>query len=135
MADVVHKTTLEYKKSVSTGRYNPDEWFINPVIPNVPQRHWVNDNGDLRAMTEAEAAAHDTAENEKKKQAAIDDAKQAIDSDRMDVPDAVIAREKYLLELINDLRAGQNKVAISEDDVRLNAKAKIDEMYITRVRR
>lgn len=48
--------------------------------------------------------------------------------------DAMMAREKYLLELINDLRAWQNKVAISEDDLKANAKAKIDEMYTTGTR-
>jgi len=40
MADVIHRETLEYRRSVNTPEYDPGEWLINPAIPECPPEYW-----------------------------------------------------------------------------------------------
>ena len=65
MADVVHRTTLEYLRSVNTPEYPVIDWIINPnlsALAAVPQRYW-KVSGDLVVeMTAGEKTAKDAAD-------------------------------------------------------------------------
>ena len=40
MANVLHKQTLEYRKSVHTPDYMDDNWLINPKLPDCDPKFW-----------------------------------------------------------------------------------------------
>lgn len=65
MADVVNKTTMEYRKSVHTPNYSDSEWWINPVLPSCEQKYWRNNNGVLDEMTIMQKADADQAEQDR----------------------------------------------------------------------
>jgi hypothetical protein len=50
MSDVVHKTRLNYLKSVHTPSYDGD-WLINPVLPQCEIKYWRMYHGALKEMT------------------------------------------------------------------------------------
>jgi len=93
MATVVHKSTLELRKSVNTPDYPEADWFVNPTLPDGTQRDWVNDAGTLRAMTAQEKTARDEAEATAR--AASESA--AADKFEIDPKAAVIAIAKVLV--------------------------------------
>lgn len=65
MADVIHRTTLEYRQSVHTPDYPVEDWIINPdlsAVRGVQQRYWKLSKGAVVAMTEAEQEAVDAAQ-------------------------------------------------------------------------
>jgi len=59
MADVVNKSTLEYRKSAHTPDYPEADWLINPELPDCDPAFWVLDeNGTgIREMTHDEKVA------------------------------------------------------------------------------
>jgi len=66
MANVFHKTTYEYRRSVNTPDYSPVEWAINPdvsalITAQIPQRYWKWDPviSAVVEMSEAEKAQRD----------------------------------------------------------------------------
>jgi len=79
MADVVNKTTMEYRRSVHTPDYDKSEWLINPKIPvdaegnKVPQKYWRISKipliNKLVEMTEEEKAVVNSAEVEAQNEA------------------------------------------------------------------
>ena len=62
-SDVVHKSTLVYRKSVSTDKYLDGNWLINPALPNCAKKYWkLNGTSDgLLEMTSGEKAIVDQA--------------------------------------------------------------------------
>ena len=54
MAIVVNKETLALKRSVNTPDYSPDEWIINPVLPNCESKYWKILNNEVLEMTQDE---------------------------------------------------------------------------------
>ena len=60
MANVVHRTTKEYRRSVNTPDFDSGVWIINPdmtALVGVPNKYW-EISGDL--VTEISQAAKDT---------------------------------------------------------------------------
>lgn len=60
MADVLHKTTLEYRKSVHTPDYAPEVWLINPdlsAVEGVDSKYWKIQDGLVREMSSEEKDA------------------------------------------------------------------------------
>lgn len=65
MADVLHRSTLEYRKSVNTPDFSPADWIINPdlsAIKGVARKYWRIDGDRVVEMTAQEKAAADRAE-------------------------------------------------------------------------
>ena len=64
MADVLNRTTLEFRKSVHTPDYSWQEWIINPdfsAVEKVPRKYWTVDGDKVRAMTAEEKVVVDAA--------------------------------------------------------------------------
>lgn len=67
MADVLHRTTLEHRRSVNTPDYDPKDWLVNPdlsAVKNVPRQYWTVDGDRVIEMDAAGKAAVDSAELE-----------------------------------------------------------------------
>jgi hypothetical protein len=62
MADVVHKTTLEYRRSVNTPDYWGGDWLVNPDLPGCARKYWKIKSGKVVEMTTSEKSAVDAAE-------------------------------------------------------------------------
>ncbi len=63
MADVLHRTTKEFRKSVHTPNFPTASWIINPdlsAVASLPVRHWKIVDDTVVAMDAAEMAAADT---------------------------------------------------------------------------
>ena len=70
MANVLHKTTLQYLESVNTPDYPSVDWVINPDISavlNVPHKYWKLSGTNVVEMTLAEKSAVDAAELQARK--------------------------------------------------------------------
>ena len=53
MADVLHRETLELRRSVHTPDYDPALWLINPdpfVVAKIPPSYWQIDGDQLRML-------------------------------------------------------------------------------------
>lgn len=62
MANVLHKTTLQYKRSVNTPEYLDGSWLINPdttIIATVPSKYWKVVGESLLEMTSGEKSTID----------------------------------------------------------------------------
>lgn len=59
MSTVVNKATFQVILSANTPEYDPNEWLINPDIPDAPKRHWRILNGNLRLKTASQIATAD----------------------------------------------------------------------------
>ena len=60
MAIVVHKSTLQVRRSVHTCDYiGKKDWLINPELPDVLQRYWKFKDGKVVEMDAAEKRAID----------------------------------------------------------------------------
>ena len=60
MASVLHKITLQYKRSVNTPDYMDGSWIINPnqsIINGVPKQYWKVVGDELLEMGPGEKAA------------------------------------------------------------------------------
>ena len=125
MATVVNKTTFEVIESVNTPDYDPNEWLINPVIPDVPKRYWRIVNGILKVKTASQRAASDVenllAVKENKNQNLKEELGEAVRSKYSDdeklsfllilqlaVASGNTARVNYVAQLANWIDQGQN---------------------------
>lgn len=57
MANVIHRTTLQYLKSVNTPDYPESDWIRNPdmsLVAQVPQKYWKIDGEQVKPMTQVE---------------------------------------------------------------------------------
>ena len=66
MANVINKSTKEYRTSIHTPMYDPADWLINPdvsAVISVPQKYWklVGSPLSVVEMTQAEKDAVDAA--------------------------------------------------------------------------
>ena len=64
MANVLHRTTLQYRASVNTPDFDPAVWIVNPdmsAVANVPPKHWKVTGNTVSQMTAAEKTAKDKA--------------------------------------------------------------------------
>jgi len=58
MANVLNKLTKQYLRSVNTPDFSPDEWLINPILPNCDQKFWLIEGDTIREMTNEEKDAY-----------------------------------------------------------------------------
>lgn len=72
MANVLHRATFEYLRSVNTPEYDPVDWIINPVLPDCPRKYWKIAGDSVLEMDEGEKAAVDLSEVRSAKSAQID---------------------------------------------------------------
>ena len=65
MAHVVHRTTVEYRTSVNTPDFDPQDWIINPdlsaLLGIVPRVYWKVSGDSVLEMSQAEKDARDAA--------------------------------------------------------------------------
>lgn len=74
MADALHRTTKELRRSVHSPAYDPAEWIINPdlsAVTGVPQSRWIIDGDAVRPPDAGETAAFDLADLQAAKEAKI----------------------------------------------------------------
>ncbi len=65
MSDVIHRTTLEFRKSVSTGRFDTADWIINPdlvALSGIDKKYWKVVGDTVVEMTQGEKDVVDAAE-------------------------------------------------------------------------
>jgi len=66
MANVLHRHTHEYRRSVNTPEYDMVDWVINPdlaAVQRVDPRYWfIEPDDQIREMTQAEKDAKDSAD-------------------------------------------------------------------------
>lgn len=65
MANVLNRTTLDFRRSVNTPDYDPAEWVINPdmsAVEGVDRQYWKLDGERPVPMTADEQAAVDAAQ-------------------------------------------------------------------------
>ena len=70
MANVIHRGTLQYRRSVNTPDFPPTEWIVNPdlsQVEKVPRKYWRIDGERVVEMSENQKAAVDGAELEQLK--------------------------------------------------------------------
>ena len=58
MSNVLNKHTKQYLRSVNTPDFSPDEWLINPILPNCDQKFWLIEGDTIREMTQEEKDAY-----------------------------------------------------------------------------
>ncbi len=64
MANVLNRTTKEYRQSVNTPDFDPVDWIINPdlsAVQGVSNRYWVITGDTITEMSQAEKDALDYA--------------------------------------------------------------------------
>lgn len=64
MANVLHRTTKQYLKSVNTPNYSEVDWVVNPdlsSVQNVPTKYWKIDGDTVSEMNQSEKDAVDNA--------------------------------------------------------------------------
>lgn len=62
MANVLHRTTLEYKTSVNTPNFPVETWIINPDLTSVsgiPNKYWKISGDNVLSMNSSEMASVD----------------------------------------------------------------------------
>lgn len=67
MADVVHRITKEFRRSVTDSEFDPTEWLFNPdtsSVQHLPWKYWIIENDALRPATAEEQAEIDRLELE-----------------------------------------------------------------------
>jgi hypothetical protein len=104
MADVIHKTTLEYRRSVNTPDFPEEFWVHSPdmsAVVSVPSRYWKLSGSAVVEMTTGEKVAVDDAIAAASQSAAKSAADAAIDGlDGYELR----AIAKIMVEEINSLR-------------------------------
>ena len=58
MSNILNKLTKQYLRSVNTPDFSPDEWLINPILPECDQKFWLIEGDSIREMTPAEKDAY-----------------------------------------------------------------------------
>lgn len=75
MANVLHRTTMEFRPSVNTPDYDPADWLISPdltIVRTVPRKYWTIQGDTLVEMDATQKAAVDAAELVSHKTAKLD---------------------------------------------------------------
>jgi len=65
MANVIHRTTLQYRRSVNTPDFQPKDWIANPdlsAVERLPRKYWAIDGDRVVEMSEGQKAYADRAE-------------------------------------------------------------------------
>lgn len=100
MANVLNKTTLEYRPSVHTPDFPSEEWLINPdlsQVKGVDPAYWVLDGPKVVPMTEEQRAAKDQQLAEAAKAEAVESARDETGRPLVKALAVVIANELTLI--------------------------------------
>lgn len=120
MADVLHRTTRRYLKSVNTPDYPPADYIINPDMTAVQGFHWRywKINGDAVAlMTQAERDAVDAALVEQLRDGVVAE---------LDIPEGLQrAVLGVILDEINIVRAAVSLAPRTPAQMRAAVRAKL----------
>jgi len=76
MANVINRTTLEYRTSVSTGRFDTADWIINPdlsALSGIDKKYWKVVGDTVVEMTQPEKDAVDATDLAAAKTARIEE--------------------------------------------------------------
>jgi len=92
MANVIHRVTKQYLKSVNTPDYPASEYIINPVLPDCDSSEWVIEGDTIRETTQDEKDAK-IAEKAAKEAEKL--AKELLDKEKADA-DRIKARNDFL---------------------------------------
>ena len=126
MADVVNRTTKEYRTSVSTPDFPTVDWIHNPDLSAViaqPTKYWLIDGDVITLMDQAARDVVDAAE--------LSSARDAI-SDQVDqVEDIVRALALTLLDELNNHANKINAILDAADNATSLATFKADMVAIT----
>ena len=101
MANVLNRTTLEYRPSVNTPEYPDPPWLANPdlsAVAGVPVKYWNLTGNIVSEMTPAQKAIVDA--NEASAATTADRAAEKAAADRR----ALIALVQVLVDEVNTLR-------------------------------
>lgn len=86
MANVLHRISKVYLRSVNTPEYSADDWIINPnlsAVKGYPEKYWAIDGNDVFLMDKTERATVDAEELAAAKAAVIAAEIARLDSDPM----------------------------------------------------
>ena len=100
MADVLHRTTKDYRRSVSTPDYPSQDWIINPDLSAVagqPVKYWTITGDVVSLMSQAERDAVDAAEAAAAITADKDANKAQLDAERVLRAVALVALDEFNL--------------------------------------
>jgi len=134
MSTVVNKATFQVILSANTPEYDPNEWLINPDIPDAPKRHWRILNGNLRLKTASQIATADAeflAENKTSKKSELKaELGEALESKysndeklslllilQLAVATGNTARVAYVSQLAGWIDQGQDLLYAAQDNV------------------
>ena len=107
MSDVLHRQTLEYRKSVNTPEYDPADWLINPTLPDCPQELWEVSGDEVVEMSPADQAIFYAQK--------LEDAKTSKKADLRDTVYAALALEGYDPLILIYASEIKNEAAINGD--------------------
>ena len=124
MADVLHRTTKEFKRSASTSSFPVADWIINPDLSAVgtfPSKYWIITGDTVTLMN---AAARNAVDAQEATDAVAED--RAENKLRIDDERVLKAFALIVLDEINVLR-GQHGLAARTPVQLVNAiKGKVD---------
>lgn len=102
MADVVNRTTNEYRRSVNTSDFDVADWIINPDLSSVvgvPNRYWVITGDVVSEMTQGQKDALDAA--------TLSDSRDSTANHLNELEDVLRA---FALAVLDELNAKTDKV-------------------------
>lgn len=122
MADVLHRTTLEFLVSVSTDRFPEPTYMVVPnpsanrtIIDTVEQKYWVLEVNTLREMNAAEKLVVDTANTDAQRDAEIGGTVDELES-------VIRALMLIIMDELNDEFAARvNSILAAADSPNYNA--------------
>lgn len=128
MADVLNRTTLEFKRSVNEPDYPQPEWIWNPDMSGVigvERKYWVLVGDAPQEMSQAEKDAVDAAEAAARTAELRSDADAALAQNRDSRSLVIRALAWIVLDEINILRAEHGLAARTKQQMIAAIKNKI----------
>ena len=126
MANVLHRTTKQYLKSVNTPDYPVADWIVNPdlsAVTGFDSKYWLISGDNVTLMDQSARDAVDVAEA----QAAIDN-ERATQKNRIDNEKVLTAIAKVMMDEINILRAEHSLTARTLAQVKTAIKSEVDNI-------
>ena len=122
MADVLHRVTRTFLRSVNSPDFPARDWIIGPdlsAVAGVPPRYWKIDGDAVQPMTQAERDAVDAAVVTEIRQAEA----AGYDEDKL-----LRAVALVLLDEVNALRTRASLAPRTTDQLRTAIRAKLDTL-------
>ena len=131
MSDVVHRTTKQYLRSVSTGDYPVQDWIINPnlsAVTGFASKYWTITVDVVTLMTQGERDAVDSSEAAAVLASARAGAKADYDSAIARVEKLSKAIALVALDQINILRTDAARPVVTAAQMKTAIEAKVDTL-------